>query len=490
MKNNLLLFTTAALLLFAASCSEQSTSIAFKTIEIKDYLQHPKGTQEYQGLDYTISFTYPSHYGDKTVLHTLQQSFITTVLGKKYASLSPQEAVNACINDWKEEYLTDTQEFPFEDDDYIPGYSYVALDTVTLVTDRLLQLKVESYMNQGGTHGIGATWATLYDLQTGQELGRNDVFDPRQADAIQRLLIREIDAIAVSEYEHDAVWTENTGFALFDDYMAFLYGDYQLGGSYAFGIRRVDVPYAQIFPYLRQGTPVWEYVQTKSAGVSEENTKTETCIVNTAEAENNEHEIVYVAGEETGENGKLVATLWIDTEPLRLGNGENHSFAYSVVVAKNNTIYVSGSEGIKATLWAIRDHEVTTITLEEPRRYYSELKGEHFDTGSDAYSLFVTPNGEVYVAGADHIDAVLWVVNGSNITKQILPRIKEFDFGKAYSIDVTPQGDICVAGYQCNYNKQWFATQWINGELEILSEVEQMAWDRSTKAQARGVSVK
>ena len=254
---NLILLTSVILL--ATGCAGESASFEFNTILIENYLPHLKSTEENQGLSYVIDFTYPCKYGDKAILKTLQSKFITHVLGEKYASLTPQEATDACINDWKEEYLNETKEYPFDEDGFIPTFVYFVAGTVPLVTDKLLQLQVEGNLSQSTTHIVSSWRAALFDLRTGNELGKNDIFDPQQGAAIKQLLIREIAAIAEYEFERNEVWTEETGFALLENAIAFLFGDYQLGGAYGLNIRRVEVSYDKIFPCLIQGTPAWEY---------------------------------------------------------------------------------------------------------------------------------------------------------------------------------------------------------------------------------------
>ncbi|MCL2727944.1 MAG: hypothetical protein FWD56_06130, partial [Bacteroidales bacterium] len=71
-----LVLTAAALLMLAGlSCEQSSSSLEFKTIEVNDFMKHPKGKGDAQGLEYKISFTYPSVYGDKAVLEKLQRGF-------------------------------------------------------------------------------------------------------------------------------------------------------------------------------------------------------------------------------------------------------------------------------------------------------------------------------------------------------------------------------------------------------------------------------
>ena len=214
-----------------------------------------------------------------------------------------------------------------------------------------------------------------------------------------------------------------------------------------------------------------------SCGQSKKNNGEQTPLpaMETTEQTKVESHVVYAVGFETLASGRQVATLWIDGEPMRLADEELDSDANSVFVTDDNTIYVAGEIDVVATLWKINENEITSLTLEKPKRYYSELKEAYLNTGSAAYSVFVIPTGDVYLSGTSDIDAVVWTVSGTKITRQTLSRIENFDAASAHSIYVTAAGNFYAAGYQRNYDRQWFASLWKNGEMYILTEAEQTA---------------
>ena len=268
-----MVLTAAALVMLAGACEQSSSSLEFNTIEVNDFMKHPKGKGDAQGLEYKISFTYPSVYGDKAVLEKLQRGFISAVLGEKYTSLTPEKAVNALIEDWKKTYHSDVDDDIDDYPEWFSSHSYNLSNTIVFTSERLVQCSVEDYWYRGGTHGSGSSWASLFDLKTGQKYDRNDIFDPNDADEIHRLLLREIYAIAYDQcnckdvyIEQDAAWTENTDFAVSTNGITFLYSDYMLG-AYYLGIREVFVPYVIIFPHLRPNTPVWEVAKEKNIEV-------------------------------------------------------------------------------------------------------------------------------------------------------------------------------------------------------------------------------
>ena len=250
-----------------------NASLKFNTIKVEDFMKHPNATEEYHGLKYTISFTYPSEHSDKAVLETLQRSFISHLLGEKYASLTPEKAVNALIEDWKAEYLKEMAEYIQDQQEYgseyitVLPYEYEISNTIPLFTDQLLQSEAFGHWYMGGAHGSGGPWAALFNPQTGQKYSKSDIFDLRKEDDLQRLLLQEIYAIAHeyspdADIDHDGVWTEEVNFSITPNGVTFLYVDYALG-CYALGINEVPVSYAKIIPYLRIGTPVWDFAKIK-----------------------------------------------------------------------------------------------------------------------------------------------------------------------------------------------------------------------------------
>ena len=181
---------------------------------------------------------------------------------------------------------------------------------------------------------------------------------------------------------------------------------------------------------------------------------------------------VYAVGMEIVSSREFYATIWIDGKPTRLSN-KTGSSANSVVVTDDNTVYVAGMTDGNATLWTIKNNKTTALSLEKKGKYYSERQGEYYETNSVGESVFVTPNGEVYVCGMNNAggsEGKIWKISGTEITSQTLSEMEECESASVNSLHVTSNGDIYAAGFQCTYSRQWFATLWKNGEMTLLSE--------------------
>jgi hypothetical protein len=212
-------------------------------------------------------------YADKAVLKTLQQQFVRTMQFDNfqnpdeelinYDSLTPEKALKAIVEEWKAKYNEEIKE---EAADPKPNWTTFweihYNNTIPFMNETLLQLQTTNDQYLGGAHGVQWFSCHLFNLQTGEKYSRDDIFKPEASARIHRLLIAallnywEVKSPREISFMEEEVWTKNTDFAVTPEGVAFLYSDYELG-SYALGNAEVTIPYAAIFPYLREGTPVW-----------------------------------------------------------------------------------------------------------------------------------------------------------------------------------------------------------------------------------------
>ena len=251
--------------LLEVSGEQQSASLDFKTIAVDEFVKHPRAKSDVMGLHYHIRFIYPSQYKNKAVLEALQRKFTAYVLEERYASLTPEAAVKACIQDWKKEYDKDTKTD-------LLIYEYTCTDTLLFMNDDLLQMQTYSYTLQGGAHGFGGFSSHLFNLHTGKEYSRDDIFKSDKADEIRRTITDAVRDYLGMDDEEDTpdfdedVWTEQTNFAVTKEGIILTYYN-SLG--YNLIQDPIVLPYNRIMVNLREDTPVWELF--KEAAMSELN---------------------------------------------------------------------------------------------------------------------------------------------------------------------------------------------------------------------------
>ena len=165
MKKIIFLTAIATMMIFAVSCKQKSDSLKIKTIVIEDFVNHSVTTDDDLRLNYNVSFSYPSEYGNKAVLEILQRKFISYSLGEKYSLLTPEEAVNAFIADRKAEYLEEIKDRRLE----VSGCQIECRNDILFVSDTLLQLNVFSSEQWSGSRRFEETSSTRLNIKTGAE---------------------------------------------------------------------------------------------------------------------------------------------------------------------------------------------------------------------------------------------------------------------------------------------------------------------------------
>ena len=243
---------------------ESNESLTFKTIAVEAVLKHPKGVSDTDGLTYKINLTYPAGHSEKAVLEKLQQQFIAHTLGKKYSSLAPEEAVNACIADWKAAYNEGTANV--DEFDFWLRWKMVADNSILFMNEELLQLETNSSVYDGGNYDAGGMSYHLFNLTTGDEYSCDDIFKPESAENIRRLIIPELSKVWNAgnvSFDKSKLWTPTTHFAVTQQGIRIFYRNFEICDC-PFGAVPFTIPYHNIAPYLREDTPVWDVVSGMS----------------------------------------------------------------------------------------------------------------------------------------------------------------------------------------------------------------------------------
>ena len=199
----------------------------FETIVVEDIVRYLGKTDKDPYLDYSVSFTYPSKHGNKDVLAKLQKHFIHYTMGEAFSLLTPEEAVKACIADWKTAY---NKEMANSSSPAV-GWKVTCRNSITLINETLLQLKTEGELYSLTNRIIETTTYALFNRHTGAEYSLNDIFKP--------------------EINRKYKLIPETSFAVTET-----------GILFAGEVSRT-VQYTEIFPYLNENTPVWTFAEDK-----------------------------------------------------------------------------------------------------------------------------------------------------------------------------------------------------------------------------------
>ena len=251
---------------FAAACSPRQSKTAealkFETIEVENFEKHPKGTGETDGFSYKIKMVYPSEYGDPAVLEKLQARFIHYTLGEDYLLMMSgnnpatlEKTVDAYINVLKQAYYNEVEELQNinSDPDMVIGWHIECSNTIPFRNETLLQLQTKFGLYPYSAHSFESASCHLFNLQTGEEYTRDEVFKPEAAVNIRQLIIPELIRQWGEEMEFDRskVWTAETNFAFTDEGLFIVYNADDLD-AFTIGCTSLILPYEKITPYLRE----------------------------------------------------------------------------------------------------------------------------------------------------------------------------------------------------------------------------------------------
>lgn len=185
------------------------------------------------------------------------------------------EKINAQLFDfYKEEYeigiavceqdsvsQQESDEDMGEDSDYdytYYDYTYEVGYTISLLSDQYLSVLAEGYEYAGGAHGMPFRTAHIFDLETGEQVKGESLFDVSEEQFRERKLEAYSELIAQDEEEiywqnAISVVEENTdfdsGYYLTENGVTFYYEPYALA-PYAAGYVEATVPYEKL-PFVK-----------------------------------------------------------------------------------------------------------------------------------------------------------------------------------------------------------------------------------------------
>ena len=184
---------------------------------------------------------------------------------------------------------------------------------------------------------------------------------------------------------------------------------------------------------------------------------------------------VYAVGETRSDDGYSTSTafLWIDGTPTTF---TDKSSLHSVFGSKEGIVYIAGYEDLHASLWKIERGKTSQIVLS--------------DTHTLGLSGFATEQGEVYVVGNDYEDnnvAACWKVSGTKVTKMPLALRGGGWDSEAWSVWVAPDGKVYVAGVEGDFvEDDCKAVLWIDGEKQILPDQKLSAYAYAVYGNSQG----
>lgn len=245
-----------------------STKIVFDSIVVKQQiplLEKNDTTLPY--ADVNVNFIYPVKFGNKENLARLQQIFIGTFFNDvQFDNLSPQEAIDKYIENYKEEYKSLSNDF-YSDKNRLPKgetpmwYWYYMNNTnkIMFQNDSLLSYAVEYSDYTGGAHGSYRITYTNVDLAELVTVSEEDIFVPNYHKPLTEIIVNRLmtqnkvtspdSLINIGFFDINDI-VPNNNFWLSDKGIHYSYNQYEIA-PYAMGVIDVFIPYEDLTALIK-----------------------------------------------------------------------------------------------------------------------------------------------------------------------------------------------------------------------------------------------
>lgn len=270
------IFLTIVILSFILLCTlfsckktaQKSTKIVFDSIVIKEQISLLETNDTTLPFaDVKISFTYPVKFGNKEDLARLQQIFIGTFFNSLHLdTLSPQEAVNAYVSSYKEEYKSLSNTYYSEKSRLPKGempmwYWYYMHNTNKMMfqNDSLLSYATKHSDYAGGAHGSYRITYTNIDLDKLVTVSEEDIFVSNYKKPLTEIIINKLmdqynvsvpdSLISLGFFNLDEVFPNNN-FWLDNEGIHYSFNQYEIA-PYSMGVINVDIPYRDLSAILK-----------------------------------------------------------------------------------------------------------------------------------------------------------------------------------------------------------------------------------------------
>jgi hypothetical protein len=256
--------------MMAAACSTSKSGhelpdngLTFDSLRI-DTTAYLMGDTANPSCHFELKMTYPSASADEQLLLTVQQLFVESYLGKKYAAMTPQAAADAYMKAYVADYRQDEKDYDPSQRMYYQDWAEQSTCSVTFNQGGFVSLAVGYYTYTGGAHGNNGTNNHVIDLNTKSILALTDLFNEADYPDVGKLIIQQIarnynytDPAKLSDEGifniDDVLPTDN--FRVDAEGITWTYNPYEIA-AYSVGQIDVTLSWALVKPYLELESPV------------------------------------------------------------------------------------------------------------------------------------------------------------------------------------------------------------------------------------------
>ena len=278
-RKDLIMFVAASCLIscfLLPGCDKhkQIGSKAIKNIKLEEKARLQEDVTS-PSCQITIDYNYLAESDlTDTVTRRINQTILASILGKEYALMTPEAAIDSFKKAYIAEYRKDVNDFYQEDiknvttADELPAwynYEYGLTTQLDSGKEGILNVIAATYTYTGGAHPNSWQQWMNFDSNTGKQLMLKEVFIKGAEKPISEMLLKELIKEMAVRLEDPSItsleglqdagilnWTDiyvPENFLLEKDKISFLYNKYDIA-PYAIGAIVLSFPYERIEKYM------------------------------------------------------------------------------------------------------------------------------------------------------------------------------------------------------------------------------------------------
>lgn len=246
------------------SCGSKTVETESFYFEQKYYLTQDtsKGV-----LSVEMQVELPYKYKDSNVLKIVRNDIVNNIFGDEYIEIANKDILQRFASDMYEEYTINNLPFLKDEAPENIGYAFnndYYLESFSLLSDEhIFSYGINLYVYMGGAHGLGTRMYRNYNLKDGSIIAEDDLFTGDYKTYLTGLMMQHIiaDSEEINSMEElkEVYWTEhimpNGNFFLTSESINYVFNPYDIA-PYAWGRTEVNIPFAEIRPILKPGSPI------------------------------------------------------------------------------------------------------------------------------------------------------------------------------------------------------------------------------------------
>lgn len=214
-------------------------------------------------LSIKLDIEYPTGGPGSKGIELMTQDIIASALDSSITETDIEKACELYIEKTQETYKADFKtliELRKEtelNDVEMPPFRWERLITGSFAgkAGKVISYEIETYVYEGGAHGLSGKRCINYNLQNGEKVSESDFFEEGYQEELARLLTEHLSDALENEEAYQALFVKdiepNGNFEISEDGITYVYGQYEIG-PYYLGIIEITIPWEEISPVVKK----------------------------------------------------------------------------------------------------------------------------------------------------------------------------------------------------------------------------------------------